>query len=73
MILGDAFGHLAMVAFDDSKMCLNLIPLGKVRFYCSCDDDSLSLNPPHRRHHQCVSRTYAHKYFTSVSTTETHN
>ncbi|KAI1790140.1 mono-functional DNA-alkylating methyl methanesulfonate N-term-domain-containing protein [Ganoderma leucocontextum] len=29
VILGDTYGRLAMVAFDDGKMCLNLIPLGE--------------------------------------------
>ncbi|TFK91964.1 hypothetical protein K466DRAFT_514387 [Polyporus arcularius HHB13444] len=29
VLLGDAFGRLAMLAFDDVKMCLTLIPLGE--------------------------------------------
>ncbi|EJF63344.1 hypothetical protein DICSQDRAFT_153890 [Dichomitus squalens LYAD-421 SS1] len=29
VLLGDAYGRLAMIAFDDGKMCLNLIPLGE--------------------------------------------
>ncbi|KAI0720554.1 CPSF A subunit region-domain-containing protein [Cerioporus squamosus] len=29
VLLGDAFGRLAMLAFDDVKMCLTVIPLGE--------------------------------------------
>lgn len=37
VLVGDAFGRLAMLAFDDVKMCLTLIPLGEVgSFVASC-------------------------------------
>ncbi len=30
LLLGDEYGRLAMLAFDETKMCLTLIPLGEV-------------------------------------------
>ena len=41
-MLGDAYGRLAMLAFDDHKMCLNLLPLGEVRFSCSRDPEPVA-------------------------------
>lgn len=46
LVLGDTYGRLAMLAFDDSKMCLNLIPLGEVRFFCSRDDQDILAEAP---------------------------